>query len=117
MSADFFARAWRTARHSHACRECRYLILKGERYACDAGRFEGDFNAYKLCASCAALWDWASATRLMDPYDGWTLGGLLGDLQELDVLVSTQEGGWTVAAAYAPLLAIDPVRQYPVVNV
>ena len=52
-----FRRAWRTARTTHVCCECRRQIQPGEEYESSTGCWDGRWSTYKTCDVCMDLRD------------------------------------------------------------
>ena len=66
------------ARKAHRCHECAGQIQPGETYQRGAGRYEGDFYSYALCAPCDQAWSWTH--REFNPDPEWCH---IGDLPTL----------------------------------
>lgn len=43
------------ARKDHRCHECGAVICRGERYTYVSGKWDGDFDAFKICRACDDL--------------------------------------------------------------
>lgn len=53
---DFYEEVMFRARKQHKCCECRLPILPGEYYHYAAGKWDGDFMAFKTCLACKVIW-------------------------------------------------------------
>ena len=75
----------------HRCSECRSMIAPGETYELCSGKWDGRFEAYKMCPRCAAVRDHIKAHV---PCFCWALGYMLEDVREtLENMVSIKETG------------------------
>lgn len=45
------------ARKKHVCDDCGEPIAPGQRYQRNAAKIDGDFNATKLCRTCALVYE------------------------------------------------------------
>lgn len=59
---EFWTSKTVTAAKPHRCDECRTPIASGDRHGYEAGKQEGMFYSYRLCARCQAMWAKAWAT-------------------------------------------------------
>ena len=50
----FYSEDERTCRKPRKCSECRRAIAPGERYVYISGKWDGDFNTFRVCAHCDA---------------------------------------------------------------
>lgn len=53
--SEFESIAEPKARKQHICRECRRLILAGQRYRRFSGKFEGSMFCEKTCLDCVEI--------------------------------------------------------------
>jgi len=67
-----FAEVWRKARKQHSCCECGQPIVVGQRYEHAAGLWDGHWETYRTCATCAQI-----RTSL---FHGWMYGRLWEDI-------------------------------------
>ena len=51
---DFFNDSTRKARKEHLCDCCKKVILPGEEYVCQSGKYGGEFFYHKYCKFCEA---------------------------------------------------------------
>lgn len=56
MSYDFFSCKTVVGKKPHVCEQCRSAIDAGESHYYSAGKFEGDFTAYREHLDCHAAW-------------------------------------------------------------
>lgn len=54
---EFFDVSWCTARKEHICLECRKTIKPGDKYEYTAGKWDGEFETFKTCKPCVAIWN------------------------------------------------------------
>ena len=71
-----------TARKQHKCCECLGAIQPGERYHKFEGVWGGEFECFRRCIDCEALFTEANKDRDFD--DLIPFGGLLEDCAEAD---------------------------------
>lgn len=65
-----YNQSWPTAQKAHRCCECSKAIAPGEKYQRVEGLWDGEWNTYKTCVSCARLREGiASDIRRVDPLD------------------------------------------------
>ena len=67
--------AKRKARNEHTCDECGKIIMAGEMYLFESGRWDGSFLKFKTCENCQSL-------RASFFGVGFTYGCLWDDLLE-----------------------------------
>jgi hypothetical protein len=74
---DVFSVCSRKARKIHFCCECYHVIPIGEKYQYAKGCWDGRWDEYKTCQSCADLRE-----ELKDPYYGVAAFGYLSERAE-----------------------------------
>jgi hypothetical protein len=74
---EFYSAAERRARKDHKCYDCNRVIHRGETYHHAAGKSDGYFCDYKICAHCIAAGAWLNAAC-----GGWLYGGIGEELRE-----------------------------------
>lgn len=79
---DFYSERTPRARKPHRCFECGRTIPTGDTYRLIAGKWDGEFDQYRIHAECYAL-----AERLGDLMCGgeWAFGQVLEHLTEAGI--------------------------------
>lgn len=103
MSWEFFDSRPAKAGTPHRCVECRGAIAVGEAHTYCAGKVEGEFTSYRLCAACALIVAEASLAELL-PFEGWGVGELRADLRDEHGIADALT--WAAARQNARLAAI-----------
>lgn len=74
---EFYESSTPKARKEHECDECRRTIHVGEKYRYIAGKWDGDFETFKICLLCEEI------RRSFKCDDGVTpIGYLMEDMNE-----------------------------------
>jgi len=64
---DFYSETVVTAAKPFSCEECSRHVLSGEVYIRASGKWDGEFDSFKLCRRCVAMM--TSAIRIGSKYD------------------------------------------------
>lgn len=67
----------RRALIEHTCTECARVIHKAETYEYTSGKWDGDWQTYKVCAQCVGARTWLEVIC-----SSWVFGEVLSDLRE-----------------------------------
>lgn len=107
---EFFRQAKHKAVKQHRCSECRSVILPGETYELNSGKWDGRFEAYKMCPRCAAVRDHIQAHV---PCFCWAFGHLLQDVSyTLDGMLPSIRGSGLLFEIGRMVVAIRRHRQF-----
>lgn len=55
VHSPFWRQETRRARLVHRCDECGFPIMRGERYVCTSGKWDGEFEMYRAHELCELL--------------------------------------------------------------
>jgi hypothetical protein len=67
------------ARKQHHCYECGAEIAPGEQYEYTAGKWDGYFDTYHVCARCYSLRTWV---QINVPCLCWGFGNMIEDCRD-----------------------------------
>jgi hypothetical protein len=83
---DFYSRRIVTAKTRHECYECGGIILPGEQYEYTSGKWDGQFDTFKICERCHDIRQWVQNNV---PCLCWAFGHILEDCRE-----AVEEASW-----------------------
>ena len=73
----FSSTSFPKAKKHHRCNECSRIIVIGENYEKNSGKYDGDMFTHKMCAHCSV-----AAKLLIKKCDGYVYGEVFEDLEE-----------------------------------
>lgn len=103
MPSDFSRSQFVRAAKLWRCAECRKVIPVGEMYERTSGNWEGSFFVTRLCADCAALWEYVGRQELWHhPEDAPGYGDLFSALLSDWNWITEGSGGEYIPDAQTP---------------
>jgi hypothetical protein len=107
---EFWSASEPVARKRHLCAECRAPIPVGEKHVYKAGKWDGEFRAYRSHAACEELRDFIEEV-VCGGHGDIPLGALIDEAMEAGEYLDQDRAAWDAADLDLPNPLISVVNE------